>query len=98
LQTIQTKNTNTYNKRQRKITFRLSLEKTIKTLESTISGPAQLAKLQEDITKALQQIKYWLQGSVYHRVINETEKAALIVMIKQDAQFDAKINDYFFPQ
>lgn len=98
LQTIQTKNTNTYNKRQKKITYRLSLEKTISTLESTISGPEQLAKLQEEITKALQQIKYWLQGSVYHRVINETEKAALIVMIGEDVKFDTKINDFFYPQ
>jgi CRISPR/Cas system-associated endoribonuclease Cas2 len=98
VQTVQTKSTVVYNLMQKKIAYRISLEATIKTLEGQISSADALKKLNENINTSLTTLKYWLQGSVYHRVISETEMTGLIGMALNDASFDGKVNDYFFPQ
>jgi hypothetical protein len=98
LQTVQTTKSETFNKRQKKITYRISLEATIKTLEGSISPASQITALETTIATALKELEYWLQGSIYHRVINTTEKAGLLAMKNDNSQFEAKINDYFFPQ
>merc|ERR1712210_343555 len=77
---------------------KLTLEATIKTLESSVSTQAQIEGLQATIDKALKQLKYWLQGAVYHRVINAEEKTGLEGLKDNNSGFDAKVNDYFFPQ
>ena len=98
LQTVQTTKSETFNKRQKKVTYRISLEATIKTLESSISTASQITALETTIATALKELEYWLQGSIYHRVINTAEKAGLLAIKNDNTQFDAKINDYFFPQ
>lgn len=98
LQTVQTTKTETTVTKTKKITYKLSLEATIKTLESTVSSQAQIDALQATITKALKELEYWLQGAVYHRVINATEKTGLVGMKDNNSGFDQKVNDYFFPQ
>ena len=98
LQTTQTKKTETTVTKTKKITYKLSLEATIKTLESSVSTQAQIEGLQATIDKALKQLKYWLQGAVYHRVINAEEKTGLEGLKDNNSGFDAKVNDYFFPQ
>merc|ERR1712032_1707222 len=98
LQTTQTKKTETTFTKTKKITYKLSLEATIKTLESSVSTQAQIEGLQATIDKALKQLKYWLQGAVYHRVINAEKKTGLEGLKDNNSGFDAKVNDYLFPQ
>jgi len=47
-------------------------------------------------------IKYWLQGAVYHRVVNMKEKEGLVVLIDNATpkfdDFVKSVNDYFHPQ
>lgn len=98
LQTVQTTKSETINQRTKKITYRLSIEATIKTLSATISPAEQIKALTAAIEKALKELEYWLQGSIYHRVINATEKASLLAKKSENTVFDTMINDFFFPQ
>lgn len=98
VQVVQTKITDTYTIKTKKIAYKLSLEATIKTLKEQISPAEALKKLNDNINASMTKLKYWLQGSVYHRVISETEMTGLVGLALNDAQFDGKVNDYFFPQ
>ena len=98
LQSVQTRSSETTNTKSKKISYRLSLESTIKILTGEISSADSIKKLQDSIAANLKELKYWLQGSVYHRVISEAEMTGLLGMINNDSQFDGKINGYFFPQ
>lgn len=98
VQVVQTKISETTNIRIKKIAYKLSIEATIKTLREQISPQETLKKLNDNINSSMNKLKYWLQGSVYHRVISETEMTGLIGMALNDSQFDGKVNDYFFPQ
>lgn len=98
LQTSETKLSETTTKKTKKITEKISIEKTIKTLESKVSPQEVIKKLQADKEEAKKNLEYWLKGAVYHRVINESEKTGLLGMALQNDAFDKKVNDYFFPQ
>lgn len=98
LQTTQTTISETLTTKTKKITYKLSLEVTIKQLEQSISTKAQVEVLTKSVADALQKVTYWLDGSIYHRVINASEKTGLLGLINNNAAFDAKVNDYFFPQ
>ena len=98
LQTVQTTKTETFAKRQTLITYKLSLEMTIKTLQTSISTAEQLKALQASIDKALKELDYWLQGSIYHRVINAAEKTTLLAKKNDNKGFQTMVNDFFFPQ
>merc|ERR1711957_442026 len=95
---LQTTISETLTTKTKKITYKLSLEVTIKQLEQSISTKAQVEVLTKSVADALQKVTYWLDGSIYHRVINASEKTGLLGLINNNAAFDAKVNDYFFPQ
>jgi len=80
------------------VSKRISYELTIKTLTNKIQGQSAIDNLNKLSEEALTKLKYYLQGSVYHRIITETEMTGLVGMVLNDSQFDAKVNDYFFPQ
>lgn len=98
LQTTQTTISETLITKTKKITYKLSLEVTIKQLEQSISTQQQIEVLTKSVQGALQKVTYWLDGSIYHRVINAAEKTGLLALINNNADFDKKVNDYFFPQ
>lgn len=98
LQVSESKLSETTIKKTKKITEKLSIEKTIKTLESQVSPQQIIEKLKKDKEEAKKNLEYWLKGAVYHRVINESEKTGLLAIVLQNDAFDKKVDDYFFPQ
>ena len=72
----------------------------IDNLQSSMTTEAQLGKMESDLQRYLQLAKYWIQGAVFHRIIDDNEAKTLDDMII-DGKFDTfevKIDDYFFPQ
>jgi len=98
LQTTETTLTETTTRKTKLITEKESIEKTIKTLQSQKTSQEAITKLKADLEESKKKLDYWLKGAVYHRIINDQEKAGLIQIQLQNTQFDQKVNDYFFPQ
>lgn len=70
------------------------------TLRKNIAPEARIAKMESDLQRYVQLINYWVQGAVFHRIIDDKEANPLIEMAKnaQSDAFNAKVDDYFFPQ
>lgn len=98
LQTTETTLTETTTRKTKLITEKLSIEKTITTLQGQKTSQEAITKLKTDLEESKKKLDYWLKGAVYHRIINEQEKAGLVQIQMQNTQFDQKVNDYFFPQ
>ncbi len=82
------------------ITTTTSIEYTIRTMTGSLTGPAVIAKLESDLQRYLQLSKYWIQGAVFHRIIDGTEAEPLERMVTSGNTnaFNGKIDDYFYPQ
>lgn len=75
-----------------------AIEKTIATLKSLIKKEETINALKKEVAQSKIDLKYWLQGSVYHRVCNEKESNELFNLALNDAKFDSDLNGFFFPQ
>ena len=69
-------------------------------MTGSLTGPAVIAKLESDLQRYLQLSKYWIQGAVFHRIIDGTEAEPLERMVTSGNTnaFNGKIDDYFYPQ
>merc|ERR1712222_250473 len=81
------------NKRDKETTVKVSIEKIIASLKASIKTEDAIKKLEAD-----KNLKYWLKGSVYHRVISVNEMNDLMATALKDKDFDDKINAFFNPQ
>lgn len=86
VQQVQSEKTNNFNTKEKKISFRISLEKSIQTLEGGMATPALLDALKREIEENKTQLRYWLTGAVYHRVCSEAESSALFDLALDDAK------------
>jgi hypothetical protein len=75
-----------------------NMEQTIQTLKSKISSQQIITDLGRKMTGDMDLLKYWIQGSIYHRIITENEKNQLLSSVLDDKKFDSMLNGYFFPQ
>jgi hypothetical protein len=98
VQLVKTAQAENHANKEKKITLRISIEKTIKTLESKINKQEILDKLTKDIQENKNSLRYWLTGSVYHRICTEQESNQLFDLALNDKDFDDKLNSHFFPQ
>jgi len=86
------------NKRDKETTVKVSIEKIIASLKASIKTEDAIKKLEADKAEANKNLKYWLKGSVYHRVISVNEMNDLMATALKDKDFDDKINAFFNPQ
>jgi hypothetical protein len=98
LQTLKTTEANVQKKKTDKSTLKVSLEATIATLKDSMTSAQKIAKMTKEQGENMALLNYWLQGSVYHRMITEVEKGSLIGMVAKNTEFTTKITDLFFPQ
>jgi hypothetical protein len=97
LQAIQTKEGDVHKERTTKSTTKASLEAAILTLKSSMTTQQKLDKMTKEQGENMALLNYWLQGSVFYRLITEAEKGSLIGMVKAP-EFTTKVTDLFFPQ
>ena len=98
LQNIKTKQNDLSIKKKSKITIKISLLANIETMAGKITSKDIIGDLTKKQADNMDLLKYWLQGSVYHRMITGAEKDALIGLVAKDTQFDTKVTELFFPQ
>jgi hypothetical protein len=97
LQNIKTKNSELDANKKTKIATKISLIVTIATLESKITAKDLIAELEKKNVKNMDLLKYWLDGSVYHRIISESEMTGLVGKASKP-HFDKEVTNFFFPQ
>jgi len=76
--------------------------KAYSTIESSkITTQDKIAKMEADLANFLRVAKYWIQGAVYHRIIDDKEVIELEKLLTDQQTvdpFNAKLDDKFFPQ
>lgn len=72
--------------------------KSIEILKNNRNTDKAIQALEAAKKTSEDQLKYWLKGSVYHRIISENEMTELIGLVLQDKQFDDKVKGFFHPQ
>lgn len=79
---------------------KVALNEGLTKLQNILTTPEQITKMNGDLQKYLQLAKYWIQGAVFHRIIDESEANSLEGMVSRGElqDFNNKIDDYFFPQ
>lgn len=78
-----------------------ALQNYIALENSKITTEAKIKNMENDLANYLKIAKYWIQGAVYHRIIDDNEVKELETLITgqptADA-FNAKLDDKFYPQ
>ena len=75
-----------------------NLLESIETLKIKISTQEVITNLEKKMTGDMEQLKYWLQGSIYHRIITQSEMDGLITSVEDSKKFTETVGGYFFPQ
>jgi len=97
LQSIQTKASEVGVTKLEKTAKKQALLDNIKTLQKTKITKDVIKEYETKNTKNMELLKYWLDGSVYHRIISETEVAGMVAEASKES-FNDKLKGYFFPQ
>lgn len=98
LQNIKTTGSDITINKKANIAIKIALLTTIETLKTKITGGDIITQMTTKQTSDMTFLKYWLQGSIYHRITKESEVATLIGLANDKSQFVTQINDFFFPQ
>jgi hypothetical protein len=93
LQSVKTSASDIRSKIKANIAIKISLLTTIEVLKTKITGTSIIDQMTKKQESDMTFLKYWLNGSVYHRVISESEMTALITMAGEKTSFVGKVND-----
>lgn len=79
---------------------KISLETSITNLQKDMTNEKRITSYGADMQKYLALAKYWVQGAVFHRIVDEKESEQLVNIFVngQIDVFNTKVDDYFFPQ
>ena len=79
---------------------RIALRTSITSLNNDMTVPDRIKKGEADMQIYIELMNYWIQGAVFHRIIDDDEAVPLGKMVTsgQIDGFNTKIDDYFFPQ
>lgn len=77
-----------------------SIRSIVLNLQTNITPESQIKQMEADLAKYLQLAKYWIQGAIFHRIIDENEAKPLedLVVATNLVSFNTKVDDYFYPQ
>lgn len=78
----------------------ISLKDLRNKLNGVLTPQNFVLKLEQDLVLYEKTLSYWINGGVFHRIIDESEAVPLINMIKSGKipEFTSKLDQYFFPQ
>jgi TolA-binding protein len=83
---------------QTKTTLVISYTNQIETLKKSANVDERIKTLETEKAVNLQTLEYWLNGSIFHRIISESEMKEALNLVLDDKKFADNIDNKFYPQ